>query len=445
MILILNFIILVLFSYILYDFPIGLVVFLIAKIAIPDTARLVLGPFNLSIVDVLTLSLLLSYIIHRSAKWKMPKEFRLYLLLEVVPVFFLIFISSQVVPLDYQLASFFKEKLYHEILFIFIGFYAIYLLKERLYKSINLILIASVVCGIYGIISYYLGMNLYISALSIIFNGNEGFVVDFLTEERGGLRGRCYGTMLHPLAWGQFWTILLSFCFLIKDKINNILLYGVLCIGFINIILSGSRTALFSILIFISFYFITLNGKKKITYLFSGCLLTIFICIVMIGANPSNLDYMKSAVFIWDNSYSEKAGVGGSNVDSRQKQFELSLDIAMENPGGYGYNYQYYVLENPLAEEKDLLGLESIIFKKLVEEGFWGLFFFSVAFYYLYRLFCRIKRKIPSFRLLQGYFASFFISIILTGIQGYSLIYFIIFLFLYYASIINIKCSANHS
>lgn len=419
--------------------------FLIAKIAIPDTARLVLGPFNLSIVDVLTLSLLLSYIIHRSAKQKMPKEFRLYLLLEVVPAFLLIFISSQVVPLEYQLVSFFKEKLYHEILFILIGFYAICLLKERLYKNINLIIISSIICGIYGIISYFLGTNLYVSALSIIFNGDEGSVVDFLTEERGGLRGRCYGTMLHPLAWGQFWTILLSFCFLVKNKINSFLLFGVLCVGSINIIFSGSRTALFSILLFFFFYFISLNGKKIIKYLFSGCILTSFICIVMIGVNPSNLDYIKSAVFIWDSSSSEKAGVGGSNVGSRQNQLELSLDIAAENPGGYGYNYQYYVLKNPLVEDKDLLGLESIIFKKLVEEGFLGLFFFAVAFYYLYRLFCRIKRKIPSFRLLQGYFACFLCSIILTGIQGYSLIYFIIFLFLYYADIINKKCSANNS
>ena len=102
-----------------------------------------------------------------------------------------------------------------------------------------------------------------------------------------------------------------------------------------------------------------------------------------------------------------------------------------KNPiGGIGYNYQYYVLQSNRFVTDGLFGLESIIFKLLVEQGIIGLIVFFYTYNLLFRFSTALYRDKRKKMLLYGYFASFLTSICFTGIQGASYLYFMIFLFL---------------
>lgn len=431
MIILLNLLILIVCVVIFYNIKAGFLLALILKILVPSVVRLQFGPINLAISDVMTIALLISYVFHMNKIHAvMPSKLKKYFCIYVCSIPILIVCSTAFVPYSFQLSSFLKGFLFQMILFIVIGYYVLAVSNIRF--VINVLCVISIFAGLYGIFSYVVGNNVYVGSLNLLY-GSEDVFAYFMDEERGGLQGRTYGTMGHPLAWGQYWNLFISIVWFLKTYIKKYVFILVFIIGLVNIILCGSRTAIVTLGVFLIFVLLH-YGWKRLLIILPSIYLGMILCLSIVPHTSKNagiIQYVESGIFFWDSSYSEKAGIAGSDKHMRERQLVKSIEVMKKNPiGGIGYNYQYYVLQSNRFVTDGLFGLESIIFKLLVEQGIIGLIVFFYTYNLLFRFSTALYRDKRKKMLLYGYFASFLTSICFTGIQGASYLYFMIFLFL---------------
>lgn len=425
-------IILVIGIYTIKNFNVGFFLTLLAKIVIPSVVRFKIGGFSLSNTDFFLLFLICSFIINRPYRnIKTPKAIKYFILINVISTFIFILFSSEIVPYSYQFNSFFKGYLFQTYLYILLGFYASQNIKIKQFN--NTIIYTSLLCGIYGLFTYMIKQNPYIDSISLIYSGDISIFSFFIEEVRGGIEGRISGTMPHPLQWGQYWNILIGYLYLFRKQTNRYLWTITIILGIINIVLCGSRTAIITFIITTIFFLASFSFKALFKYLTISYISLIFITSFIPETNQTKgiVTYIQSALFFWDSSYSEKADIVGSSTNMRSNQLETAIDIMLQNPiGGVGYNYQYYVLEKNIST--DLLGFESIVFKILVEQGILSLFLFLFTFNLL-RLYIIRKQNLGKSDkwIINGYFVSFLASILFTGIQGNSWIFFLCLFFLY--------------
>lgn len=417
----------------------GLLMLICSNILIPYHVRFIIGPLNVAMYDILSLFVFLGLIInYRNVKENMPKRLQYYFLGECLGTFVLILLSSGLVPLDYQLFSFFKLKLLEEVIFLIAAYHCLVFFDKR--KFCNVLLYSSFAAGIYGIIAYFLGANPWIYLISISYTGEADVFSFFLEEVRGGIAGRAYGTMTHPLAWGQFWGLLVPFSLLMKKYVNNKLLIAITFIGVANCYLCGSRTALITLFVALAISFFAMNLKKQLLYI----IITV-IAVFTIGGSASksfqqsdSYRYIMSAVFFWDDTYTKNAEISGSSSSMRQNQLDESIRIASMNPiGGVGYNYQFYSLNNDRVSNSELMGFESIIFKKLVEQGFLGLVLFIYILFLINKETLKYAADRQQRMLLLAFSLSYITSIVFTGISGYSWTLYIVFMFVVYGEYLN--------
>ena len=122
--------------------------------------------------------------------------------------------------------------------------------------------------------------------------------------------------------------------------------------------------------------------------------------------------------------YSNELSIQGSSFGMRQRQLQESYKMILNNPlCGVGYDYQYYKNKNGVD---NLLGMESILFKKLVEQGFLGLFIFFLVYFTYYHFLKNLFVKSEESKLFLGYTLSYLVSIIATGIQGGTWVFYIL-------------------
>lgn len=407
----------------------GFLLSLICRILFPSYVSFVLGPISISIHYITTAALTVSLLFNYRRMGKLPNDIKRYVLLYSLSTFILILLSSGFVPIGYQLQAFVKGFIFLTMLYIVEAKFIISVLSSNtIIKTIGWL---SIIIGIYGIVSYLMSLNVYITLLSLNYGRDDMFAY-FLEEERGGIVGRAYGTTGHPLSWGQYWNIILAFIIVVKNKLNKYFFIVLSAIGIINIVLSGSRTAIVALIVMLLFTCVAYGIKRiviAVVFLYVGSVISINV-IPQTYLDNDVVKYIESAVFFWDSSKSDEAGIQGSSTGMRYNQLEESIEIANKNPiGGIGYQAEYYAIQSKQQIGRNLYGLESFIFKILVEQGYVGL----IVFLYLYNLIRNYALNQCSLRkqriLTNGYCFSFLTSITFTGIQGNSYIYFIIFLF----------------
>lgn len=411
---------------IIRNFKVGYFITLLLKILIPYYVYFQIGGFRININDFLLLFLFISFFYHQEYRNKIPLNLKSVVIINVITTFILIFLSTGYVPFSYQMGSFIKKVLIQESIFLYLGFYALKLNNPQ--KYINILVYTSILAGIYGLFVYILKSNIYINTLALTYSGSENSFDFFLQESRGGLDGRTSGTFTHPLAWGQFWNILIPLCILFRQYINKYSFVTILFIGISNILLCGSRTAIISFIVFLFFYSISMPISKLVKNTLASCSIIIIFLLIFVPTKQLQgiANYAETAIFFWDSSYSQKADIHGSDTDIRKEQLQASIKIMESNPlGGLGYDYQYYIMDKNL--DNSLYGLESIIFKKLVEQGLFGLLSFYWIFYLLSKFYYKKFKSRTGKLMMLGYLCSFLVSIHMTGIQGASWIFFILF------------------
>ena len=238
--------------------------------------------------------------------------------------------------------------------------------------------------------------------------------------------------MAHPLAWGQFWCIILAFAMLSKKKVNKIILIPLFIIGIVNIYLCGSRSAMLSFGIAIFSFFLTLGIRKKIVVLLVIIMGLAFMSTIPNIRKSETMSYLLANVYFWDDSYSEEASIKGSSSEMRSDQLDVAIDVAINNPTGVGYGYLYYKTEYPRSDIVGLLGLESVFLRKIVELGFIGLLVYFYLMFLLYKFGVSVIKDKSSKILFFGFWGSYFICVMVTGIQARSEYYFVVFTIWYY-------------
>ncbi len=142
--------------------------------------------------------------------------------------------------------------------------------------------------------------------------------------------------------------------------------------------------------------------------------------------------YIFATVMFWDDSYARDANIIGSSSDMRNNQLEASVNIAFHNPFGGGFDYQSYARETNKRVSNNLMGLESIVFKKLVEQGFIGLLVFFVCFWMLYYEIRKYAGTIENKIKLLAFSSGYLTNILFTGLQGSNWSLFVVLMFYYY-------------
>ena len=425
-ILVIDFLLLLVVAISFRNFTWGYFLSICWHIIIPSVARFQIGGISINAGDILCLGLIGAYFVNTGKlNSKLSPKLKLFFGVYIVSTFFLMILSSRVVPFSHQFQFFLKGFLFQEICYLILGFIALQNIKGI--RFFNILLTLSSIAGVYGILVYFLKVNILVDTFSLIYAGSENQFSYFMEEIRGGMEGRTSGTFGHPLAWGQFWNILVPLVYLYRNQIGKYWFPVILIIGVPNMLLCGSRTALVSLFVFLLFVVITLSIKKTIK-IGLACVIVYSIMFFQLANNRQYkgiFEYVQSAVFFWDNSYSEKAAIVGSNTDMRQRQLEEAIRLMNTNPiAGIGLDYQYYSIDhrpNPI-----LLGFESILFKKLVEQGLTGLLIFYYLIYLYYRFYRKRLRTKEEIMVFLGYLASFMVSSHMTAIQGLNWFFFLL-------------------
>lgn len=395
------------------------------RLIFPQLIRFQLGSLSFSIYDFYLPFLVISFFLHKNSREYslngLPSKLSKFLLIFYLPSLILILFSSYKMPISLQF-GYFAKTLLLELPYIVLGYYAMSKIDLRIFARF---LYSIAICvGIYGIWVYLKGLNPYISIAQIVYNSEQDFLY-FLTETRGGLTGRTSGTMVHPLTWGQMWNILIAFYLITRNFYNNrIAELCLILLGLANIILCGSRTSIVCLLLLVPFIIISYKIKIKELFKYIPLILVVFI-IVTIFIDDSLYDYIKSGIYFWDESYSNKVDIKGSSVNMRIEQFENSWNYSINNEiGGLGYNSIFHFGSSNIG--KDMYGFESIVFRKLYEQGIIGLLVFFLSYYVYYKF---ILSYIYSKRfqlLVSCYFFTYLVSICFTGIQDTWILFIIL-------------------
>jgi O-antigen ligase len=226
----------------------------------------------------------------------------------------------------------------------------------------------------------------------------------------------------HPLTLGQTMSLILPFFIYFRKYIPSFSFIILIVLIIISVILSGSRSSIIPLFIYVLFLFLIKKGKHA---------LTIFV-ILLIGIyfvnriEKERVEKLKAMIIFWDNKLQIKYDVRGSSIEMRQHQFRsISEKWKKSNPlTGCGRGYREYS-QLKKGSDPDLEGYESILILNSVEQGIVGVISYFLLIISLFFLFYRKNKE--SRIILFSLFLFFILSIIMIGIKPYSFLLLTIF------------------
>ena len=396
-------------------------------VLIPYHVRVIFSGISFNFHDLLSIIYVLSfYCTNNRIKYPLQSKIQKYIFIYIF-IMGIVTTMYHIVPLKVIVVDYIKNyilKIYLPIIII----YRIICIHGPI-LLIRIFCYTSLMTGIYGIFSYIFQFNPYISYVSLIYLDGDNQFEYLLNESRGGLSGRTSGTMYHPLAWGQYNSLVLSLLFVllynkflfVKNKyVNNIVYVSFFIVALANVLLCGSRTALLSSAFVCLIYFYKTFKFYYVQYI------SISSVVVLLLINTDTIpyiDYLKSTIYFWDDKSS--AITTGSSASMRLEQFSRCFELlsGIEYFTGKGLGY---ILYNHNLGKTDviMMGYESLIYHKITEVGIIGLLSFLV---FLKKMYEEILNKTKSNFIPFILFIPYIISILMTGIQ----LSFIFFLFTY--------------
>lgn len=279
-------------------------------------------------------------------------------------------------------------------------------------KTSSFLVKSFVIMGIYGFITYLLQVNPYYDLLNAVFAGEEGIWSNVQT------RGyRVLSTLSNPIMYGFIMVVAASFAFVEKASIGRKSFWPFLTIMICNAFLANSRTGLVAGVILIVIYAILEYGisRRLLTYVALSC--------VLFGVLYQIFPFVQDAAEnVWDIYETGGGNSGGSDVQLKERQLEMSLLLFFEHPylgNGFGY-YQEVLMQKDAASVALLAGLEGYGYKLLVEEG--GLMIAAVLVFFLRLTWVFVKQRFKEHNSYSNlgiaWTFSFLFFIFLTGTYG---------------------------
>lgn len=287
-------------------------------------------------------------------------------------------------------------------------------------KGVTIAILINIIFCLY--FELLLGFNPTGTPLYILMGAEDNMtVVDMIESARGSLNLRLQSITGHPLSLGQYFLLLLPLYMLLTNRNSRFSTITAISITII-IFLTGTRGAIIPSLL-IWCYFIFIN---KLHIVFKRIMLIILLIIAFFQFIPSQHEqkinniintYAASLAF-WDDNLQSKTSIGGSNMAMRFEQFKAAQNEIKDNPfWGKGLGYREYYQIKHQDVHPVLLGYESFVLLKLVEQGWIGLLFYLIIFWILYLQF-RKRVKLKSYITIT--FITLLISELMTGIRPYS-------------------------
>ena len=271
--------------------------------------------------------------------------------------------------------------------------------------------------SIYGIFSYVVNANPYMTFVSTSFRDGIMNGADFfLSESRGVIHGRISGFSNHPLTWGQLHLLFVIVLPFFKKYLTQCLFVSTFIFSSINIVLTGSRSSLVPLIIFLIGYVLIIKRRKFKQIVAFGLVVFSFVMITVSVVHNEYTDTIRAYLFFWDEGASEQIGVGGSSVSMREDQLENAIYyIGKRNVlVGFGYGFVSNMSEDHFLRET-LLGFESVVLKVLMEQGVLGFVCYLVMFVMLcVKLICE-RTSMTDRLLLVLLFLSYLSSLFFTG------------------------------
>lgn len=340
----------------------------------------------------------------------------------LLSVYLIQIIFSETVPYRNQFYSLFNELLSFLII-IETLIYTRYSKKNKivLLKAITYSLLINIVYSL--ICEAYLQVNFAGRPLYILLgmDSNE-YLIDMIESTRGAFSFRMQSTFGHPLSLGQYLLVLVPIYFCSLSGIGNKTRITTMILLVISIFLSGTRGAIFPLLVIITIFLIRFSKIKLLKYsLLSFCFLTITYILLPINIQMSinqQISDFSTYIQFWDDKKQNKSNLSGSSVAMRLEQFEAATNEIKNNPFfGRGRVYREYYQSQHSQMHPKLLGYESFILLILVEQGWIGLLFFTIITFAMYQIFRKRTNNIIILRLI---FIAYILSTLITGIRPYT-------------------------
>lgn len=345
--------------------------------------------------------------------------------------------------LSTQVYSFLKFS-YLKFGLAFLAFFAIKQIKDIERFNRYLKIMTFFVC-IYGIIEYFIHINVYTSIMGKAFPELQEVSEGFHDSERGIISSRILGTFMHALNLGQMLIIFLGYFTIIRKYIGLKIYYVLATFILITITFTGSRSCvlpayfLYGVCAFVDFR--SRIGIFKI-------LLFIGIPILLLLKNITFSEELQSTInsffFFWSE---DKAGesLGGSSVDFREQQWEMVLYILGRNFLLFGRGIGFMSTGDYAQFQEIMAGAESILFTYTMEQGLVGLVAFLILLSCLGMIMAKYSKDTYGRQeiLIYIFVLSYMMSLIFTGDRSSSYVFFTLAL-VYIKSNIIFKESIQH-
>ena len=279
-------------------------------------------------------------------------------------------------------------------------------------KTSSFLVKSFVIMGTYGFITYLLQANPYDDLLNTVFAGQEGIWSN--VQSRGY---RVLSTLSNPIVYGFIMVVAASFVYTEKASVGRNCFWPFLTIVICNAFLANSRTGIVAGVILIIIYAILEYGisRRLLTYISLSC--------VLFGVLYQIFPFVQDvAESVWDIYETGGENSGGSDVQLKERQLEMSLLLFFKHPYlGNGFNYfQEVLMQKDAASVALLAGLEGYGYKLLVEEG--GLMIAAVLAFFLRLTWVFVKQRFKEHNSYSNlgiaWTFSFLFFIFMTGTYG---------------------------
>lgn len=402
----------------------GIIFFWASLFIVPSL--LLLNTYIISFINVYLLQIIIisiSFVLHKEYRKALFSFFynNKKPILTLIIAYISIIIFSSTVPLNHQICNLLQELL--EISIIVESL--IVAQKNNLFvRKLCIVLSILILCNIvYSFVcEIFLRTNFAGTPLYLLMGQEDNkYYTDMINIQRGIMDFRLQSIFAHPLSLGQYFLLLVPIFLCKSQMLNERFRWFMIILLSIGIFLSGTRGALFPLLLIIGLFLM----KEKIRFVYKLILMLPFL-IVLYTFMPFNFQrdvdkyFTSFATYIqfWDDTKQSKSEIEGSSMSMRFEQFEAANDEIKDNPlFGKGRIYREYYQDHHNQLHPKLLGYESFVLLKLVEQGWIGLCMFILLIFYMYRIF---KKTYCNVWILQLLFIAFFLSTLMTGIRPFS-------------------------
>lgn len=292
---------------------------------------------------------------------------------------------------------------------IYIG-YCSFLTHRTALKTERLLVRVALICGVYGLLTLIVRTDIYSLLMSSVVGEDFG---DFSPTFSSRLRICSF--LMNSHIFGSFCCCMGLFLLYLQvkrgleqtEKITFALML-------ICILLAGSRSAMVGFVIGgLVFVLLEARSKKIVRHL------TLVAIASLVALQIPMIKEKVNSITSLFNPNAEQ--IGGSTIDGRENQYEVSLLIFSQNPiWGNGYDYWGEVAATDEYWKKEgIYGAESYIFILLIERGLVQIVIISVFFVLLMLLFLvRCKQAKLENTIALSLLVSFLAISVMTGNTG---------------------------